>query len=36
MGSWQKRLALYQYVTYWHTIYYGCKAKTDKCQEGRK
>ena len=29
-------LALYQHVTYWYTTYYSCKAKTDKCQEGRK
>ena len=34
MGSWQERLAPYQYVTYWYTMYYSRKVKTGKCQEG--
>ena len=36
MGSWQERLAPHRHVTYWHTIYYSRKTKTDICQEGRK
>ena len=35
-GSWQERLAPHRHVTYWHTIYYNHKTKTDKCQEGQK
>ena len=35
-GSWQEHLVPYQHATYWHTICYSCKTKTDKCQEDRK